>query len=76
MIASQKRRALAGPVDNLLDTVTKGSKALASDTVAEGLDKFTRETEGGKLILSKVSIYANVPYLAIGFVLGMLLARK
>ena len=44
--------------------------------VSDGLDKFIRETPGGKQTLRQISIYAMLPYAAAGFVVGWLLARK
>jgi len=43
--------------------------------ISQGLDKFVRETPGGKDVLRRISIYAMLPYAITGVILGLVAAK-
>jgi hypothetical protein len=43
--------------------------------ISSGLDKFVRETPGGKDVLRRISIYAMLPYVIAGVILGLVAAK-
>jgi hypothetical protein len=50
-------------------------KGGAEQIIASGLDKFIRETEGGQIVQTRISMYAALPYAAAGMLIGFVLAK-
>jgi hypothetical protein len=51
-------------------------KGAGSKLIAQSLDVFVRETEGGQEVVDKIGVYAMLPYLAAGFTLGWLISSS
>ena len=57
----------------LSESVTAKSEEIGPDVLGLGLDKFVRETPGGKIVMNKLTWYTLLPYLAAGIILGWVL---
>ena len=62
--------------EQVTTTIATNLQPQTVEIVSQGLDKFIRETEGGKRVLAQISLYAMVPYAAAGFLIGYLLGRR
>lgn len=69
MVGSSNRRRLNGSMGSLT-LLDESSAGLATEVVSSGLDKFIRTTDGGKVVLRQISVYAMLPYALLGFAVG------
>ena len=65
----------SGPTDSFLK---QGKKEIAQ-SVSAGIDDFLYQKPNGKKLreeaLGKLAVYAHIPYLAAGLVIGLLVAK-
>jgi len=58
------------------ETLVTTLQPQTTQVLTNAMDKFIRETEGGKNLVRQVSLYAALPYAVAGFALGYLLGRR
>ena len=60
----------------LSKAVLDPAEGAGSKVLAQSWDMFVRETEGGKEVVSKIGLYAAIPYVAVGVLLGYILSKR
>lgn len=58
------------------ETLVTTLQPQTTQVLSNAMDKFIRETEGGKQLVQQVSLYAALPYALAGFAVGFLLGRR
>ena len=71
--------ALSGVEEKIADAMSKAALSKADTEgppiLAKSLDLFVRDTEGGKQVMNKISLYTLLPAFALGFLAGWVIKK-
>jgi hypothetical protein len=62
--------------NKLSDAITSDIKESGPNLLAQSYDIFVRDTEGGKIVMNKLSMGTLLPVFAIGFLAGWLISGR